>query len=42
MDAVAEANEWIDGLFTSMDKAQEQACTERNRYEPNLWLEHTG
>jgi hypothetical protein len=29
-------------LFTSMDKAQEQARTERNRYEPNPWLEHTG
>jgi hypothetical protein len=42
VDAVAEANEWMDGLFTSMDKAQEEARTERNRYEPNPWLEHTG
>ena len=42
VDAAAEANEWMDGLFTSMDKAQEQARTERNRYEPNPWLEHTG
>lgn len=38
VDAAAEANEWMDGLFTSMDKAQEQARTERNRYEPNPWL----
>jgi len=42
VDAIAEANKWMDGLFTSMDKAQEQACTERNRYKPNPWLEHTG
>jgi hypothetical protein len=32
----------MDGLFTNMDQEQEQARTERNRYEPNPWLEHTG
>jgi hypothetical protein len=32
----------MDGLFTSIDKAQEEARTERNQYKPNPWLEHTG
>ncbi|XP_022163480.1 uncharacterized protein LOC111028984 [Myzus persicae] len=42
VDVVTKANEWIDGLFTEMDQAQEEIRTERNRYEPNPWLEHTG
>jgi hypothetical protein len=42
VDIVNKANKWIDNLFTSMDQEQERARTERNRYEPNLWLEHTG
>jgi hypothetical protein len=32
----------MDDLFTSMDQEQERARTDRNRYEPNPWLEHTG
>jgi hypothetical protein len=32
----------MDDLFTHIDYKQERARTERNRYEPNLWLEHTG
>lgn len=32
----------MDELFTDMDQEQERVRTERNRYEPNLWLEHTG
>lgn len=32
----------MDELFTDMDQEQERVCTERNRYEPNPWLEHTG
>jgi superfamily II DNA helicase RecQ len=42
VDIVTKANEWMDNLFTSMDQEQERARTERNRYEPNPWLEHTG
>lgn len=42
VDIIAEANDWMDGLFANMSEAQEQARTERNRYEPNPWLEHTG
>jgi hypothetical protein len=32
----------MDELFTDMDHEQERVRTERNRYEPNPWLEHTG
>jgi hypothetical protein len=32
----------MDELFTDMDQEQERVRTERNRYEPNPWLEHTG
>jgi hypothetical protein len=32
----------MDELFTNMDQEQEKVRTERNRYEPNPWLEHTG
>jgi hypothetical protein len=32
----------MDDLFTDMDQAQEKDRTERNRYEANPWLEHTG
>jgi hypothetical protein len=32
----------MDDLFANIDEAQVQARTERNRYEPNPWLEHTG
>lgn len=32
----------MDALFPDMDQAQERAHTERDRYEPNPWLEHTG
>jgi hypothetical protein len=42
IDIVTKANEWMDDLFTHMDHKQERARTERNRYEPNPWLEHTG
>jgi hypothetical protein len=42
VDVVTKANEWMDELFTDMDQEQERAHTERNRYEPNPWLEHTG
>jgi hypothetical protein len=42
VDIVNKADEWMDNLFTSMDQEQERARTERNRYEPNPWLEHTG
>jgi hypothetical protein len=31
----------MDELFTNMDQEQEKVRTERNRYEPNPWLEHT-
>lgn len=42
VEIVTKANEWMDGLFTDMDQEQERVRTERNRYEPNPWLEHTG
>lgn len=42
VNIVAKANEWMDDSFTNMDEAQDRARTERNRYEPNPWLEHTG
>lgn len=42
VDAITKANEWVDELFIDMDQAQEQIRTERNRYEPNPWLGHTG
>lgn len=42
VNIVTEANEWMDELFTDMDQQQERVRTERNRYEPNPWLEHTG
>jgi len=42
VDVVAKANEWMDDLFNGMDQEQERIRTERNRYEPNPWLEHTG
>jgi hypothetical protein len=42
VEIVNKANEWISGLFTNMDQEQERARTERNRYEPNPWLEQTG
>jgi hypothetical protein len=42
IDIATKANEWMDDLFTDMDQAQEKDRTERNRYEANPWLEHTG
>jgi hypothetical protein len=39
---ITKANEWMDELFADMDQEQERVRTERNRYEPNPWLEHTG
>jgi hypothetical protein len=42
VDDITNANKWIDELFTDIDQEQERVRTERNRYEPNLWLEHTG
>jgi hypothetical protein len=39
---ITKANKWMDELFADMDQEQERVRTERNRYEPNPWLEHTG
>lgn len=42
VDTITKANMWIDELFTNMDQEQNRVRTERNRYEPNPWLEHIG
>ena len=42
VDIITKGNEWMDELFIDMDQEQERVRTERNRYEPNPWLEHTG
>ena len=42
VDIVNKANKWMDKVFADMDQEQERIRTERNRYEPNPWLEHTG
>lgn len=42
VDDITNANKWMDKLFTDMDQEQERVRTERNRYELNPWLEHTG
>jgi hypothetical protein len=35
VDTITKANKWMYELFTNMDQEQNQARTERNRYEPN-------
>ncbi|KAK3619761.1 hypothetical protein LTR22_025866 [Elasticomyces elasticus] len=33
---------WIDALLEKFAEARQKDETKRSRYEPNLWLEHTG
>ncbi|KAF1821890.1 uncharacterized protein K489DRAFT_426801, partial [Dissoconium aciculare CBS 342.82] len=42
IDHAAQGKAWMAKLFADFQQAQEDARTERTRYEPNPWLEHTG
>lgn len=40
--AMEQANTWMEGLFEKFEEARKEDESERSRYEPNPWLEHTG
>jgi hypothetical protein len=40
--SIQQAHRWMEGIFVRMDQAQERARSQRSRFEPNPWLEHTG
>ncbi|KAK6433365.1 hypothetical protein LTR95_010457 [Oleoguttula sp. CCFEE 5521] len=42
VNAIEQANTWIEGLFEKFEEAKKEDESERSRYEPNPWLEHTG
>ena len=37
-----QANTWMEGLCEKFEEARKEDESERSRYEPNPWLEHTG
>nr|OQO32516.1 hypothetical protein B0A51_00925 [Rachicladosporium sp. CCFEE 5018] len=42
VNTIAQANTWIEGLFEKFEEARKEDESQRNRYEPNPWLEYTG
>ncbi|OQN95179.1 hypothetical protein B0A48_18836 [Cryoendolithus antarcticus] len=42
VNAIQHANTWIEGLHEKFEEAKKEDKSQRSRYEPNPWLEHTG
>ncbi|KAK6438965.1 hypothetical protein LTR95_004829 [Oleoguttula sp. CCFEE 5521] len=42
VNAMNQANIWMEKLFEKLEEARREDESERSWYEPNPWLEHTG